>query len=148
MLRIDKVRRDAHILSCVVDNACKNGDLVQVGSLRADGESFDCSTIIGSGTAMIGVVAEVELDYDEDWLLPTDWDVDAGDLVRVYLLEKGDILTVASSQIDGAHAVDDVLGVDTISNKLKGAVTGTDLQVTVIEKPTLAGVACTSFMVL
>lgn len=148
MLRIDNIGGSNHLYSLVVDGDCQNGDIVQVGDLRPDGEAFDASTTITDVNGRIALVAQVPLDRTDDDLLLAEWDVKAGSMVRAYILEAGDNFTIGQHQIEGAHNKGDVLGVDAVTGKMKVGVTGTALQYVVHNKETVGGVPATYVEVL
>ena len=102
MLRLDKIKATAHIISIKAHKELLNGAFVAAGKLATDvpfgaGEVFEVSDPTANSKKIV-LVAGVELMADET-LTVDEYKIAKGAVVRGIYLEKGDIITIPQSLV-------------------------------------------------
>jgi hypothetical protein len=140
MIREDKVL-NGHVVSVVVTDAdVQNGDIIEVGALRTDGEAYNATKAISNENGRIAVVCDPELGYADDMVDP-DWTIKSGKMLRARIEERGNMFTTEQSRLAGISEVGKIANVDATTGKLKidHTSTGTALEVLVVAHERLAG---------
>lgn len=148
MIRLDKVKATAHLANIVAAIELKNGMVVALGALKADGEGYTVAApadivkdrLVLHASVPIGYV---EPDFEENFVLK------AGEVGRAYIPERGDIVTITDDMFVAAPALDDIVEPVAAGTKLKiSAAPTSKLQAKVIAKEFLAGKAASVLEIL
>jgi len=140
IVRLDKVKRDAHIVSFTFDTDLEDGRIVVLGDLDVDGETYKATTPADVTSDRLVLHASVPMGYVEPDL-EDEFVLKAGKEGRGYVLETGDIITITDDGFATAPAKGDIVAPVNGDTKLTVIDTpaGEKLQFKVIAKEYLAG---------
>lgn len=152
MIRLDKIKATAHLVSFKFANDLQNGAVVALGALDADGETYTATAPADVTADYMVLHASVPLNYDER-LGEKDFVLKAGKEGRGYVPERGDVVTITDDQITGTTVVGEVVIPANGTTQLKAAATINSttpeaLVFKVIEKTTLGGSPATAVEVI
>lgn len=98
-VRLDKIKKNAHIESIVSATDLKNGAFLALGELQEDGETR-LVTASKDETKQLVFHASVPLQY-ESGAHVTDFVLKAGKVGRAFVLEKGNIVSISKAAVTG-----------------------------------------------
>lgn len=93
LVRLDKVKATAHIVSFTFDSDLENGRIVALGDLELDGETYKAAAPINVTSDRLVLHASVPMNYNEPDI-EDEFILKAGQEGRGYILERGDIVTI------------------------------------------------------
>lgn len=150
MIILDKISKGAHYVNFLHASDLTNGEMIEIGSLDADGESFAATAVTAVTGNEYAINATVPLDYISENTL--DFTLTAGEEGRGVILQKGDIVTVSDDKINGATTVDQYVELEVSANGLAAVadptLNNTDVQFRVINKETKFGIECSVLLVI
>lgn len=149
MIRLDKVKGTAHLVSFTFAEDLKVGNVVALGELQADGETYTATAIADVKTDRIVLHASVPMGYSEPDI-EKDFILKAGTEGRGYILETGDIVTITDDNFEGKTVVGKMVEPVKGSTKLKEVAAAPlgKISAIVIAKETLGGEEATVIEVL
>lgn len=148
MIRLDKVKATAHLVNFTFATDLKVGNVVALGALQADGETYTAAAPADIVKDRIVIHASVpmgyaEPDFEQDYILK------AGTEGRGYVPERGDIITITDNNFVAAPALNDLVEPVAAGTKLKVNAAPTSRVVAkVIAKETLGGKAASVLEIL
>lgn len=148
LIRLDKIGANNHVYNIKLGVAAVNGNVVGLGSY-VEADVYNGTTIAALTTLPI-FLAEEFLNYDGR-TQETDFTLASGSIVRGYLLERGDVVTVTDDLIDGSSIVaGDLIEASTQLEikKVATPTTGARLSLRVLEKDALNGATASVLEVL
>lgn len=151
MIRLDKIKGTAHIVSVKATKDMEVGSIVKLGALASDGETYDVTEPVSiTADDQLAMVVPSVLQYDEP-RTEEEYTIKAGTVVRAYILEKGDVITTCDSFLTGASVLNQYAVPVNGSFKIAPVATLTGNEVLafkVDEKGTLGGYASTTLQVV
>lgn len=121
---LDKIKSTAHYESVVNDETeLKQGQFLTLGVLGEDGETAKATPATGNANADVFLV-DAPVSYDDQHFKLDEYVVPAGKVGRAVHLEKGDMISVSPSLVNGAQVKDSV-DVNTDGLGFKKATSGT-----------------------
>ena len=156
MLRLDKIKATAHIVSIKAHKEMQNGEFVAVGKLDANaqfgaGEVFEVGNPSADSKKVV-LVAGVELMADET-LTVDEYKVAKDAVVRGIYLEKGDVISIPQSLVTSLPSSPEagkfvVVGANT-KPEYKAALAGSELvAMEILSCPVITGVKHVQLLVL
>lgn len=155
MLRLDKIKATAHVVSIKAHKALKNGNFVNLKKVDENagygvGEIFTVADPVADDKKVC-LVAGVELIHDEQYGIE-DYVVAKDAIVRGIFLEKGDIITLTHdliTSISTPNVGEYVVVKDGASAEYKASVDKTEtITMEVIANTTLGGEKAVQLLVL
>ena len=148
MIRLDKVKATAHLVNFTFATDLRVGNVVALGALQADGETYTATAPADIVKDRIVIHASVpmgyaEPDFEQDYILK------AGKEGRGYVPERGDIITITDNNFVAAPALNDLVEPVAAGTKLKVNAAPTSTVVAkVIAKESLGGQAASVLEIL
>lgn len=148
-VRLDKIGKDATVVSFKHTNVLENGMFVELGKLGADKDSYIAKDIANVNGRIV-LNATVAFDYTETMKSVFDFRLQPGKLGRGYILAKGNVITVDLGVLTASDAIE-------VGNKFQPAVGKKLVKVSditaklgfeVIDLETIMGVKCAVLEVL
>ncbi len=130
IIRLDKVKGYPVSFFNTIDGL-ENGQFLVLKGLK-DREAYNVEKATKTTTGTLVLHASVPVMYDER-LIETDFTLAENKVGRAYILERGDIVTIAKTFTTGDIAVGNLLGLDG-SGKLSGTEEAKLVEVIAIEK--------------
>ena len=156
MLRLDKIKATAHIVSIKAHKEMENGEFVAVGKLDSNaafgaGEVFEVSNPTAQSRKVV-LVAGVELMADET-LTVDEYKVAKDAVVRGIYLEKGDVITIPQSLVKSLPSDPKaekfvVVGTDTKPEYKETLAGGEVVAMEILSCPVITGVKHVQLLVL
>lgn len=106
MVRLDKVKGYPVTFKNGLGSTLENGLFLELKGLADDYEAYNVDLAGAAPTGTVVLHASVELMYDEKKLLQ-DFALENGAIGRGFILEKGDIVTIAESVVNETVSVGD-----------------------------------------
>lgn len=103
IVRLDKIKSTAHLVSFEMATALENGRMVVLGDMLADGEGYVATAPVAVDDARMVFHASVPMGYDEPDF-EDEFVLEAGVKGRGIVLEKGDIVTITDDGFGTAPA--------------------------------------------
>lgn len=148
MIRLDKVKATAHLVNIVAEIDLKNGMVVALGDLEADGETYKVAAPADITKDRIVIHASVPMNYAEP-NFEEDFELKAGKEGRGYIPETGDIVTITDDTFAVAPSLGDIVEPVAADTKLKTNATPTaKVTAKVIAKENLGGKAASVIEIL
>lgn len=148
MIRLDKIKATAHLVSFTFATDLENGRVVALGDLQADGEAYTAKAPADVAKDIMVLHASVPMNYNEAEL-EEDFKLKAGSKGRGYILESGDIFTITDDNFAAAPVLNDIVEPAVGDTKLaKTEAPATKLAGKVIAKDMLNGIKASVVQVL
>ena len=106
MVRLDKVKGYPVTFKNGLGSALENGLFLELKGLADDYEAYNVALAGATPTGTVVLHASVEMMYDEKKLLQ-DFALEDGAIGRGFILERGDIVTIAESVVNETVSVGD-----------------------------------------
>ena len=107
VINLDRVK--GHPYSFICEGAdLEQGALIELAEINADGETYKAVAPTGDDGVSLGFHASVPLQYDER-LTELDFYLAKGKVGRVYVWDKGDMVTIDETMFESVVAVGDYL---------------------------------------
>lgn len=149
IVRLDKIKANAHIVNFVFDADLENGRIVALGDLDVDGETYKGVTPTDVTTDRLVLHASVPMGYDEPDF-EDEFVLEKGKEGRGYILETGDIITITDDAFATVPEKNDLVAPvngDVMLSKVD-VLAGEKLAFKAIAKEYLAGKPATVLEVL
>lgn len=103
----------------------ENGELVEIGKLLADEREIHEATVFTEGSGKyVGLVCTPEIDKTKDSTLVSDFVNEANETIRVFILQKGDIFSIANETFGGVDKyIDGTLVAEFQGTEVEGVLT-------------------------
>ncbi len=98
---LNKIKATAHIVDCVAPASTKNGYLVKLGEQNAD-KTYAVSAPGAANADSLVIVLNVNLPYDVG-VLENDVTIATGDIVRAYVPEIGNVISIPVENIEDSY---------------------------------------------
>lgn len=126
-----KLRSVRYLGTGSTPTAIDNGCIVAVGGLVTGERELRVGTTPTVSTSTFGIVASEEVEYEENGYHGLDtFTNEAGDDIRVYILEKGNMYSITADGFDGTPAVGKLVELGaTVKGKVVATATAGSTQV-------------------
>lgn len=124
--KVPSLLKSAKYMVSDVATAIENGELVTIGALVTGEREIHVATSPTTGDTNIGIVCTPEIIYDENGIGDRDlanFKNEADAVIRVAILQKGDIFSIANDGVGADKTVDSVVIAKFMGSEVVGRYT-------------------------